>query len=420
MDITKKVTKITYNGVNLPLNGGTPEPLNPVYVYKTQRNPEWLNMLGTGYGENYDEMETYYNTADNEIRLLFHLTPPADNLIAFICTTSSEQYNVSYYDKDDNLISVDVNSGATFEANLMYDDFKHEMLDGTRQVLIVIKPTTIGSDLLTFTPATNSLKTSPSNYMNWTVVEMMGKATSGTSITPSGSGSLNQQFGNLEFYTLFGTNLITYMDYMFGNCSSLIAIPQLDTSFVANMNFMFSGCRSLTAIPELNTSSSTSMNSMFRNCSSLIAIPQLDTSFVANMNFMFSGCSSLIAIPQLDTSSVGDISFIFMSCSSLTTIPQLDTSSATNMSNIFNGTQTLKTLTITATDWAGVSFSIADCSLGYQALLNLLDSLPPVTSNPTLTATNNIGTAQLSAEVLAETPPAEYTQAVSRGWTIIL
>jgi len=81
----------TKNIDNLPATvasitgGGTPTPdlTDPVYVYKTQRNPEWLNMLGTGYGENYDEMESYYDTADNEIRLLFHLTPPADNLIAF-------------------------------------------------------------------------------------------------------------------------------------------------------------------------------------------------------------------------------------------------------------------------------------------------------------------------------------------------
>ena len=337
-------SKVTANIGGTP----TPEPLNPVYVYKTRRNPEWLNMLGTGYGENYDEMESYYDAADNEIRLLFHLTPPADNLIAFTCTTSSGQYNVSYYDKDDILISVDVNSNTKFEANLMYNDFKHEMSDGTRQVLIVIKPTTIGSDLRTFKPATHSLKTSPSNYMNWTVVEMMGKATSGTSIKPSSSFLTNAQFMNLEFYTLFGTNLITYM-------------PQ-----------------------------------------------------------MFYGCSSLTAIPQLDTSSATDVGYMFANCPSLIAIPQLDTSSANNMSSMFNNTQTLKTLTITATDWAGVSFSVTQCSLGYQALLNLLGSLPEVSGTPTLTATNNIGTAQLAAEVLAETPPAEYTQAVSRGWTIAL
>ena len=325
MDTTKKVTKITYNGVNLPLDGGTPEPTDPVYVYKTRRSPEWLNMLGSDYGENYDEMESYYDTADNEIRLLFHLTPPADNLIAFTCTTSSGQYNVSYYDKNDNLISVDVNSNTKFEANLMYDDFKHEMLDGTRQVLIVIKPTTIGNNLLTFIPSTNSLKTViVSEYMNWQVVEMMGKTTSGTNITPSGFGWGDNRFKNLEFYTLFGTNLVTDMSSMFSDCYSL------------------------------------------------------------------------------------------------TTIPQLDTSSVTDMGGMFAGAQTIKTLTITATDWAGVSFSIADCSLGYQALLNLLGSLPLVSGTPTLTVANNIGTAQLSAEVLAEAPPVEYTQAVSRGWTIAL
>ena len=396
MDTTKRVTKITYNGVSLPLGGGTPDPTDPAYVYKTQRNAEWLNMLGTGYGENYDEMESYYDTADNEIRLLFHLTPPADNLIAFNVTTSSGKYNVSYYDKDDNLISVDVNSGTKFEANLMYDDFKHEMSDGTRQVLIVITPTTIGSNLRTFIPATNSLKTSPSNYMNWTVVEMMGKTTSGTKITPSDSDSVNRQFRNLEFYTLFGTNSATSMSSMFYNCYSLTAIPQLDTSSVTDTAYMFYGCFSLTAIPQLDTSSVINMAYMFYNCYSLTAIPELDTSSVTNMSNMFRYCHSLKAIPLLDTSSV------------------------TSMSSMFQNTQALKTLTITATDWAGVSFSITQCSLGYQALLNLLGSLPLVSGTPTLTATNNIGTAQLKSEVLAETPPAEYTQAVSRGWTIAL
>ena len=51
--------------------------------------------------------------------------------------------------------------------------------------------------------------------MNWTVVEMMGKTTSGTNITPSGSSSTNRQFRNLEFYTLFGTNLVTNMNICF-------------------------------------------------------------------------------------------------------------------------------------------------------------------------------------------------------------
>ena len=304
MDTTKRVTKITYNGVSLPLGGGTPtpEPLNPVYVYKTQRNPEWLNMLGTGYGENYDEMESYYDTADNEVRLLFHLAPPADNLIAFNVTTSSGQYNVSYYDKNDNLISVDVNSDTKFEANLMYDDFKYEMSDGTRQVLIVITPTTIGNNLLTFMPDTNSLKTA--DYMNWTVVEMMGKTTSGTSITPSNFNSEDGQFKNLKFYTLFGTNLVTDMLGMFLNCYSLTAIPQLDTSSVISMMGMFYFCYSLTAIPQLDTSSVTNMDYMFSECYSLTAIPQLDTSSVTNMDYMFSECRSLTAIPELDTSSV--------------------------------------------------------------------------------------------------------------------
>jgi surface protein len=210
------------------------------------------------------------------------------------------------------------------------------------------------------------------------------------------------------------------MSYMFYNCVSLTTIPQLDTSSVTDMSEMFDGCSSLIAIPQLDTSSVTNMSYMFAGCTSLTTIPQLDTSSVTSMSLMFSGCYSLTAIPQLDTSSVNSMTFMFISCFSLIAIPQLDMSSVNSMTFIFTDTPALKTLTITATDWAGVSFSIEDCSLGYQALLNLLGSLPPVSGTPTLTATNNIGTAQLKAEVLAGTPPAEYTQAVSRGWTIAL
>ena len=38
------------------------------------------------------------------------------------------------------------------------------------------------------------------------------------------------------------------MNNMFGDCYSLTAIPQMDTSAVTDMNNMFNGCYSLTAI----------------------------------------------------------------------------------------------------------------------------------------------------------------------------
>jgi surface protein len=59
------------------------------------------------------------------------------------------------------------------------------------------------------------------------------------------------------------------------------------------MSYMFNGCSSLIAIPQLDTKNVTNMSSMFQNCYSLVSIPQLDTQNVTNMSSMFSGCSSL-------------------------------------------------------------------------------------------------------------------------------
>ena len=523
--------------------GGEGEALDPVKVYKETRPKDWLNMMGTGRGENYDEMETYYDTHDNEIRLLFHLSPPNINLLAFACYAENTPYNVSYTKANGDVVSIDMTSASKCELELDYDDFGNETSDGFRQVLIVIKPTDNTKNITWFEISSHSLKSQIYNYKNWNVVELMGKCTNATSVKVSGSNTAGQQLMSLKYYSLFGSNSISNMERMFTFCRSLVTIPQLDTGNATNVSYFFNNCSSLIAMPCLNTSNATQASSMFDNCSSLTAIPyldigkvrsldrffyqcrllttipQLDTSSATRMSNMFYGCSNLKSVPLLDTSNVTNMSEMFISCIaleeipqfntsnvtnmgsilsgcynlksiplldtskvtnmqqmfssclSLTTIPQLDTSSATTMnsmfngcvalkkiphlntknvtgmqtmfnscaslkeipeldmssiasansiSNIFSGCYALTNLTITATDWAGVSFTINQCSLDYEALLNLLGSLPPITGTATVTLTSNIGTAQLSAEVAGGTPPAEYTQAVTNGWTIAL
>ena len=104
------------------------------------------------------------------------------------------------------------------------------------------------------------------------------------------------------------------MDNMFRSCSSLISIPELNTSNVNNMNNMFNNCSSLTTIPLINTSNVTSMKSMLEDCKSLTTIPLFDTSNVTNISFMFRGCSNLVKIPLIDTAKVINMSNIFSSC----------------------------------------------------------------------------------------------------------
>ena len=131
------------------------------------------------------------------------------------------------------------------------------------------------------------------------------------------------------------TSQVTNMNSMFRGCSSLTTIPELDTSQVTNMYTMFRGCSSLTTIPELDTSQVTNMYGLFYDCHALTTVPDMDTSQVTNMQRMFYDCSSLTTIPELDTSQVTDTQRMFYDCSSLTTIPELDTSQVTNMYRMF-------------------------------------------------------------------------------------
>jgi surface protein len=80
---------------------------------------------------------------------------------------------------------------------------------------------------------------------------------------------------------------------MFQNCTSLVSIPQLDTSNVTDMDYMFYNCYSLASIPQLDTAKVTNMDYMFQSCYSLVSIPQLDTTKVTNMSSMFQNCYAL-------------------------------------------------------------------------------------------------------------------------------
>ena len=127
----------------------------------------------------------------------------------------------------------------------------------------------------------------------------------------------------------------TSLQSLFHSCSSLVSVPELDTSQVVDMRSMFEGCSSLTTIPDMDTSNVADMHSMFYGCSSLASIPEMDTSQVTLMASMFYGCSSLTSIPALDTSQVAFMGSMFNGCSSLESV------TLTGMGNAFTTKRTL-------------------------------------------------------------------------------
>ena len=299
--------------------GSTSEPLDPVEVYNNTRPSDWLPMP---------------TPADNEMYLLFHIPDGFSSLLAFTVTCTGN-YTVALGSVSDGAFvqtsSATVASGRKYETELSSYAYGDLTIDGMKQVMVKVS----GTDILTWKPSEHRKKTSPSNFVEWNIVEIACRIPKGKSVKCWG-GTGNPSLRKLRYFAWYGKNKVTDMSFMFNNCSSLTAIPQMDTSAVTNMYSMFNNCNSLTAIPQLDTSAVTDMSYMFGTCSSLTAIPQMNTSAVTDMSYVFHGCSSLTAIPQMDTSAVTNMYSMFNNCSSLTAIPQMDTSTVTNMRNMFS------------------------------------------------------------------------------------
>ena len=171
------------------------------------------------------------------------------------------------------------------------------------------------------------------------------------------------------------------MIYTFSNCSSLKAIPQLDTSSVTGMLYTFSGCYSLTAIPQLDTSNVTSMNNMFQNCYSLTTVPLLDTSKIINMVSTFSNCSSLTTLGGL-----------------LNLGQAYDTSKSANYSNYKLDLSNSKKLT-------------------EQSLINVLTNLYDIATKGCKTQQVILGSTNL-AKLTSEEGQQALSNAQAKGWTV--
>ena len=172
---------------------------------------------------------------------------------------------------------------------------------------------------------------------------------------------------------------------MFRDCSSLTAIPPMDTSYVNDMYYMFYGCSSLTEIPVM------------------------DTSNVNTMGGMFQGCSSLTSVPEMNTSQATDMSAMFQGCTSLTSVPEMDTSKVTNMFGMFDDSFSL-------TDLGGfiglkVDLNLVESNLlAHDSLLNVINKAADVTASPK--------TLTLGFTNLAKLSDAEKGIATSKGWTL--
>ena len=161
-------------------------------------------------------------------------------------------------------------------------------------------------------------------------------------------GFMFAQCTNLRTLDLtgFNTSNVTSMDCMFVNCTQLTSLDlsgwQNDN--VNNMHCMFSYCKQLTdlTLTGFRTPQVEDMSYMFSECWNLpkLVLSGFDTSNVINMRAMFYRCRALtgLEVPNFVTTEVSDMSYMFADCASRSTVDvsHFDTSKVTEYKNFMN------------------------------------------------------------------------------------
>ena len=371
-------------------SGGSTDPLDPKEIYKDTRPKDWLPMP---------------EPQDDEMYLLFHVYDGVSGLIAFTVTCAGNytvQTGTVINGKFVDQTAESFESGSKYEAEYHADDYGDLTSTGMKQVMVKVS----GSAIKTWEPSIHTRKPYPSNFSDWNIVEISCRMPQAEKVI-CGSSIENKSLRNLRYFGMYGENMISSAFRMFQACTSLVTILSIDMSSTTDCRYMFSGCNSLISVPELHLSDGTSGAYMFFNCFSLKAIPKLETPSFVGTNYMFSGCNSLISVTDLDVSNVANLPDMFGYCSSLISVTDLDISNGTS----FYGSFLLSKITLRSSkEWSGRELSVGSCSLGRKSLVDLFESLPIATNNPTLIIGGNPGLFDLTDE--------DRAIATRKGWTL--
>jgi len=210
---------------------------------------------------------------------------------------------------------------------------------------------------------------------------------------------------SLQQVPLFNTAAGTSFQSFLEGCSRLQSVPLFNTAAGISFQSFLQGCSRLQSVPLFNTAAGTSFVNFLNGCSSLQQVPLFNTAAATNFTQFLAGCSSLQQVPLFNTAAGTNFNGLLFNCPSLQQVPPFDTSSGTNFTSFLLGCPSISR--IQATFPAGQSFSLANLSLGPDALDEIYTNLPTASGTPTITVTGNWGTA-------AHDP----TIATNKGWTV--
>lgn len=376
-------------------SGGSLMP-DPIEVYKNTRPDGWLPMP---------------MPQDNEMYLLFHIPDGSSEFIAFAVTCTGS-YTVELGTVTDGQFvqqsTVSMASGDKYEAELFANDFGDLTSDGFKQCMIKVS----GTNILTWEHSTHSGYTASADFSDWRIVEIMCKLSKGTKVACGSNGKAALGLRKLKYFSWLHENMLSAGDNMFRDCKSLISIPYLNMEKVTSMSFMFGNCNSLVAMPFFSTSNVTDVTFTFQNCSALTSLPPLDVSKLENLYGIFIGCMSISEITLFGPLVSYNNLYAFSGCSSLASVTRIDYVRGQEFD--FSGCPSLQKLlfnpTRTVTAWSNVS--VKNCSFTHAGLVELIDSLPTITTTHNLILTGNPGVPELTED--------EKAIATGKGWALVL
>lgn len=341
---------------------------------------------------------------DDEIYMLVHVPENLSTPLCFVVecdgsyTIDIGTVMANRFVSFNNITTVE--SGNAFETILHSEDCDTLTSDGMMQAMIKIT----GNNITSWNPKKPSDAISIT-YCYMPIVDIRCRLPNGSKFKmnnyPESSSGANVALTALRYFSWEGPNKLEDATYMFYYCYGLFKVIELDTSMVKDASSMFYGCYMLNSIPEFDLTSATTTARMFYNCYSMREYPYyLDTKNVEDMSDMFRYNMTLRTFPKFDSSNAKNTSNMFYSDMCLKTITNLNIQHSVNVTNMFYRCDSVAKVTFdpTVEKWSGYDISFASMMLGHEALVELFESLPTITTRRTLTITKNYGIKDLTEE----------------------
>jgi len=162
-------------------------------------------------------------------------------------------------------------------------------------------------------------------------------------------------------------------------------------------------------IGNVSASASTTVTSMFSNSFMLREIGDINLAAASNLTSLTLLCINLFKIGTITSTSATNITSIFQNCGNLRQAAFSNLANVTTTTNAFVGCFSLQSLRVPGII---VSFSVVDCAMERDALVQIFNDLGTPATTRTITVTRNPGSADLTA--------ADILIATSKNWTVTL